>query len=106
MPGNVEGVGKAPTVRAFEALVREESPDIVFLAEAKVKIARFERIKRNIDFVGFHCVEAVGKAGGLAVLWKHGVKLVASLVYLDPPDQVWMLLNIYGPHSQVGKEHF
>ena len=40
MPGTVEGVGKAPTVRAFEALVREESPDIVFLAEAKVKIAR------------------------------------------------------------------
>lgn len=87
----------------------------MFLAEAKVKIARFERIKRSIDFVGFHCVEAVCKAGGLAVLWKQGVKLevvsanknvVASLVYSDPPDQVWMLLNIYGPHSQVGKEHF
>lgn len=55
-----EGIGKAPTVRVLKALVREESPDIVFLAEAKVKIARFERIKRSIDFVGFHCVEAVG----------------------------------------------
>lgn len=32
--------------------------------------------------------------------------VVASLVYSDPLDQVWMLLNIYGPHSQVGKEHF
>ena len=62
----------------------------MFLAEAKVKIARFERIKRSIDFVGFHCVEAVCKAGGLAVFWKQGVKLevvfanknvVASLVY-------------------------
>ena len=40
MPGTVEGIGKAPTVRALKALVREESPDIVFLAEAKVKIAR------------------------------------------------------------------
>ena len=49
------------------------------------------------------------------MLWKQGVKLevvfsnknvVASLVYSDPPDQLWMLLNTYGPHSQVGKEHF
>ena len=40
MPGTVEGIGKAPTVRVLKAHVREESPDIVFLAEAKVKIAR------------------------------------------------------------------
>ena len=41
---NCRGVGRAPTVRALKALIRDESLDVVFIAESKSKARRIERI--------------------------------------------------------------
>ena len=92
---NCQGASRAPTVRALKALIREESPDVVFIAESKSKSRRIERIRSSIGFVDKFCVEPVGKSGGLAIFWKAGMDLemvysdknvIASLVYSDPPS--------------------
>ena len=57
---NCRGAGRALTVRALKALIREESPDVVFIAESKSKSCRIERIHSSIGFVDMFCVEPIG----------------------------------------------
>jgi hypothetical protein len=103
---NCRGIGRAPTARSLKALVRDEGPDVLFLAETKVSSPRLEKLKVGMGFSNFFCVDSEGKAGGLAIFWKLGVELevvfsnshiIAALVYSDPPDNVWLLLAVYGP---------
>ena len=105
MSWNYRGVGRAPTARSLKALVRDESPDVLFLAETKVKSPKLEKLKVGMGFANFFGVDRIGKAGGLAIFWKLGVELeivfsnshvIAALVYSDPPDNVWLLLTVYG----------
>ena len=112
---NCQGAGRVPTVRALKALIREESPDIVFIAESKSKSRRIERIRSSIGFVDKFCVEPVGKSGGLAIFWKAGMDLeivysdknvIASLVYSNPPSSPWLFLLIYGPPHLNGRARF
>ena len=69
---NCRGTGKALTVKALE---RENSSNIVFLAETKSKVQKIERIKLSLSYSDYFCVESSGKAGGLSLLWKQGVDL-------------------------------
>ena len=112
---NCRGAGKAPTVRALKALIREESPEVVFIAKSKTKLHRIERIRSSIGFVDKFSVDPVGKSGGLAIFWKDGVDLeivysdknvIASLVYSDPPSSPWLFLLIYGPPYVNGRARF
>jgi endonuclease/exonuclease/phosphatase (EEP) superfamily protein YafD len=102
---NCRGIGRAPTARSLKALVRDEGPDVLFLAETKVSSPRLEKLKVGMGFSNFFCVDSEGKARGLAIFWKLGVELevvfsnshiIAALVYSDPPDNVWLLLAVYG----------
>jgi hypothetical protein len=112
---NCQGAGKAPAVRALKALVCENSPDIVFLSETKSDVKKIEKIRLSLNFVDCFCVEAFGKAGGLALFWRKGVDLevvysdnqiIAALIYSDPPDSTWLLLTIRGPHEQRFHKRF
>ena len=112
---NCQGASRAPTVRALKALIREESPDVVFIAESKSKSRRIERIRSSIGFVDKFCVEPVGKSGGLAIFWKAVMDLeivysdknvIASLVYSNPPSSAWLFLLIYGPPHVNGRARF
>jgi exonuclease III len=103
---NCRGAGKAPTVRAIKALARGEGPDVLFLSETKVKSPRIEKLRSSMSFFYSHCVDCVGKTGGLVLFWKAGIELevvfenkyvMASLIYSDPPDTTWLLLTIHGP---------
>ena len=112
---NYRGASRAPIVKALKALIREESPDVVFIAESKSKARRIERIRSSIGFVDKFCVELVGKFGGLAIFWKAGMDLeivysdknvIASLVYSNPPSSPWLFLLIYGPPRVNGRARF
>ncbi|KAF3951928.1 hypothetical protein CMV_022471 [Castanea mollissima] len=103
------------SIRALKALIREESLDVVFLAESKSKSRKIEKIRSRIGFVDKYCVDPVGKSGGLAIFWKAGVDLeivysnknvIASLVYSDPPSSPWLFLLIYGPPHVNGMARF
>uniref|UniRef100_A0A2N9ISI0 CCHC-type domain-containing protein n=1 Tax=Fagus sylvatica TaxID=28930 RepID=A0A2N9ISI0_FAGSY len=96
----------APTVRSLKALSRSEEPDVFFVAETKVKSPKIDRLKLSMGYANCFCVNNVGKAGGLALFWKLGVELevifsnnnvIASLIYSDPPDTLWLLISVHGP---------
>nr|POF00550.1 putative ribonuclease h protein [Quercus suber] len=112
---NCRGAGSALTVRALKALIREENPDVVFIAESKTKSCRIERIRSSIGFVDKFCVDPIGKSGGLAIFWKAGVDLeivysdknvIASLAYSNPLSSPWLFLLIYGPPHVNGRARF
>ena len=101
---NCRGVGRAPTVRALKKLTRNLNPEIIFIAESKVKVAKFNHIKAKFDYDSMVCVDSVGRVGGLALLWRKDVDLeavlsndnniIAALVYHDPPNLPLMLFAI------------
>ena len=64
---NYWGVRRTSTVRALKALIRSEGPDIVFVAKTKSSSPKLEKVKSSMSFPGLFCVDAVGKAGGLAI---------------------------------------
>ena len=70
---NCWGVGRTPTVRALKALIKFEGLDIVFVAETKSSSPKLEKVKSSIGFVGLFCVDAIGKAGGLAIFGNLGL---------------------------------
>ena len=105
MSWNCRGVGRAPTARSLKALVRDEGPDVLFLVETKVKSPKLEKLKVGMGFANFFGVDRIGKADSLSIFWKLGFELeivfsnshvIAALVYFDPPDNVWLLLAVYG----------
>nr|POF02457.1 hypothetical protein CFP56_28066 [Quercus suber] len=100
---NCRGVGRAPTVRALKKLTRNLNPKIIFTAESKVKAAKFNHIKAKLDYDSMVCVDPVGRAGGIALLWRKDVDLeavlsddniIATLVYPSPPNSPLMLFAI------------
>ena len=112
---NCRGAGRAPTVRALKALVRYEGPDVLFVAETKVKSPKMDMLKRGMGFSFCFCVDSVGKSGGLALFWKMCIELevvysdnnlIAALVYSDPPENAWLLLVVYGPPYVANRNHF
>ena len=112
---NCRGAGRALTVRAIKALVRTEGPKVLFLSETKINSPKVNRLKISIGFAKFLCVDNVGKAGGLALFWKHGVDLevvfanqyvVAALIYSNPPENPWLLIATHGPPYLAKKRKF
>ena len=112
---NCQGASRAPTVRALKALARGEVPDVLFLAKTKVKSPIIDHMRSKMGFYGSYYVDAIGKAGGLALFWKVGVKLevvfenkyvLASLVYSDPLENVWLLITIHCPPYVAKRRKF
>ena len=103
---NCRGIGGASTARSLKALVRGKSPNVLFLAESKVKSPRLEKLKVGMGFSKFFGVDSVGKASGLVLFWKKGVKVevvfsnsnvIAALVYSVPTNHMWLLLAVHSP---------
>ncbi|KAG4182229.1 hypothetical protein ERO13_A09G031322v2, partial [Gossypium hirsutum] len=89
---NCRGIGNPATVRELKQLLVANNPDIVFLCETKVKSHNFSRIRTLCRMEGCLAVSAEGKSGGLALLWREGMKVmmqnyskyhIDSLVCLD-----------------------
>ena len=112
---NCRGAGRASTVRAIRELIRESTPEVVFLSETKSKTPRIGMINYKLKYVDFHCVEPSEHSGGLALFWRLGVdlevvysdlNLIAALVYSDPPNSPWLLFAVYGPCKSSKKMNF
>ena len=112
---NCRGAGKASTVRSLRSLIRNSNPYLVFLSETKIKTLRVEKIRVKLNFVDSFCVDANGRLGGLAILWRHGMELevvyssryvIATLIYSNPPRTPWLFFFVYGPPSRAKRKQF
>lgn len=41
--------------------------------ETKLKVSRIEKMKDQLRFEGYFSIDAIGRSGGLALLWKEEV---------------------------------
>ncbi|XP_074322878.1 uncharacterized protein LOC141659850 [Apium graveolens] len=85
-------------------MVRQERPSFVFLCETIDNKSKVERVRRSLRFDGVISVDAIGKSGGLALMWrdKEQVQLRSLSKYhidveisMEGKDK-WRLTGIYG----------
>ncbi|MBA0864084.1 hypothetical protein Goshw_029759 [Gossypium schwendimanii] len=75
---NCRGVGNPATVREMKQLLIANGPGVVFLYETKIHSNSFSRIRSIYRMEGCLAVSSGGKSGGLALLWREGVKVVVQ----------------------------
>ncbi|XP_042954578.1 uncharacterized protein LOC122290989 [Carya illinoinensis] len=68
---NYRGLGNPRTVQILRLLVKEKLPDVVFIMETKLNYVRSNRIAKSLNFEGCCVSEAVGRSGGLILMWKQ-----------------------------------
>lgn len=96
---NCRGIGSLSIINALQSLVRAHSPEILFISETKSNKKEIRRLQdRSI------CVEANGRAGGLALFWSDEVDVkvtgkcdhfIDCMVSGDGVSS-WRLTGIYG----------
>ena len=72
---NCRGLGNLRTVKALEKVVKNEDPNIVFLMETKSDREWMELVKDRCKMKRGLIVPSNGSKGGLAMLWKEGIKV-------------------------------
>ena len=59
----------------LRGLVRKWNPDIVFLVETKMRMAKMDKIRSKLGFWGGISFPAVGTVDGICLWWKRGICL-------------------------------
>ncbi|CAL2240571.1 unnamed protein product [Prunus armeniaca] len=72
---NVRGLGNPRTFRALRYLLIDKKLDVIFLSETKKTIQQMVGVSAQLEAMGHFSVSRNGCAGGLALLWQHGVKV-------------------------------
>ena len=101
---NCQGICNASTVRALKAQISGISPNFIFLCETKASDKKMQEVVEKLGFHHRFVVDAKGKAGGLAILWKFesSVRILEynkNLIAIKISDPVcdWVLVGFYGP---------
>ncbi|XP_074362922.1 uncharacterized protein LOC141703019 [Apium graveolens] len=68
---NCQGLGLPWKIQFLKNDVQQHEPSFVFLCETLCGKVRMEKIQRELNYEGMVVVEAQGKSGGMALLWKQ-----------------------------------
>ncbi|XP_062103848.1 uncharacterized protein LOC133814961 [Humulus lupulus] len=106
---NCRGLGNPRAVQFLKDIICQKKPNFVFLCETLCKGERIKRIQYQLGFEGSLSVDAVGRSGGLALLWKHKEEihlLSYSLNHIDVVVRVegmseWRLTGFYGEPNRA-----
>jgi exonuclease III len=110
---NGRGMGNGPAVRGLLALQKKEDPDILFLSETKFDKKGIEKLRYALRMPSVVFVESVGKSGGLALFWKHGINLSLRSMgrmhidvdIIESDGFKWRFTGIYGePRAEKREE--
>uniref|UniRef100_A0A803NWE1 Endonuclease/exonuclease/phosphatase domain-containing protein n=1 Tax=Cannabis sativa TaxID=3483 RepID=A0A803NWE1_CANSA len=101
---NCRGLGNQRAFQFLKETVTQKQPNFVFLCETKSNKARVEFVGRGLGYEGVFIVEAQGRSGGLALLWKNekdGRIIGFSQSHIDFMVEVegnpkWRLTGVYG----------
>ena len=112
---NCRGLSRPFAVRHLRLLIRDNSPDVLFLSETKSSPPQVNSILNRLGFFLVTQFVPVGSSGGLVLSWRPGVELdcfitnkhnILAWCYSDPPNSPWILSYIYGPLDKRDKLAF
>ncbi|KAK9276799.1 hypothetical protein L1049_006335 [Liquidambar formosana] len=92
-------------VRVLWAIVRNFHPNVIFLAETKVKTDRFSCVLSSLGFPNLSSVPPINNAGGLCLCWHNRIEVevttangfvINALVFSSSPSSPWMFIAVYG----------
>ncbi|XP_071902137.1 uncharacterized protein [Coffea arabica] len=101
---NCQGVGSPLTIPQLREVNNLFFPSMVFLSETKNRTKYMEKVKNILRFDEMIVVEAMNKAGGLALLWKDEVRIIEVLrtaftieAHVEDPEvnTDWWFVGIY-----------
>ena len=102
---NCRGLGNPRTVHELTKLVKCYKPLMLFLCETKRKSSDMERLRVTWGFDCCMAVDAIGKGGGLALLWMHEARVevlsysnnhIDSKVGYPTRSRKWRFTGFYG----------
>ena len=103
---NCRGISRPAAVRGLRALIRTNSPNVLFLFETKSPSSLVTSILNRLGFYLMTLVAPTGTNGGLVPAWRLGVELesflsnknnISTWCFNDPPNCPWILSCKYGP---------
>ncbi|PPR87249.1 hypothetical protein GOBAR_AA33441 [Gossypium barbadense] len=101
---NCRGLGSSATIWELKQLIVANNPDIIFLCETKMNAAEFQRVKNRCRLQNRLVVNAEGRRGGLAMMWKDEIAVtiqnyskhhIESLVKMDGNSNI-RVTGFYG----------
>ena len=93
--------------------MKENDPLLVFLSETKAGAGRIMGIQHKINFTQGIVVQSDGRSGGLALIWREGIKVSFKSCSHSHIDVVirdglmqnpWRATGFYG-HPDASKRH-
>lgn len=115
---NCRGLGRSTAIRSLIELIHSHRPVVLFLSETKIKkIDVAIEAGEKLGYTSMHCVLAVGRSGGLLLLWKDPIKID---IIIDTSNMIncmvlndgtsthlpWQCTFVYGPPVPVLKPFF
>ena len=110
---NFRDAGSPLTVSQLEEVVRLHSPELVFLAETKNKKFFMNKIRMRLRYDSLFVVDPIGRAGGLAVLWRRDL-VVKRVLFTDftielnvegkGTEEDWWFVGIYASSNDQLRE--
>ncbi|XP_026451638.1 uncharacterized protein LOC113351954 [Papaver somniferum] len=111
---NCQGLGNISTVRNLKAFLRACNPQIAFLSETLLNEVKSVKLFSSLNFDNYYCVPAIGRSGGLAILWNDSIRM--EIVCPDKNvihcrinnflEQEWDLFGVYGPPNHQKRNTF
>jgi hypothetical protein len=111
----LQGISRPAAIRGLRALIRVNSPDVLFLSETKSSPSLVSSILNRLGFYLMNHVAHSGTWGGLVLAWRLGVELecfltnqnnISAWYFSDPSNSPWILSCIYGPLEKCNKPAF
>uniref|UniRef100_A0A803NZS4 Reverse transcriptase n=1 Tax=Cannabis sativa TaxID=3483 RepID=A0A803NZS4_CANSA len=101
---NCHGLGNPWAIQFLKDLVIQKQPKVVFLCETLSRTEVLERVRVSLGFGGVFSVDARGKSGGVALLWRDSddIKVLGyGMNYIDAEvtkkdGNCWRLTGLYG----------
>ena len=112
---NCRGLARPAAVRTLRRLIRDQSPDILFISEAKISPPQVSTTLNRLGFFLMSQVAASSSNGGLALAWHPGVDLkcfasdknnISAWCFSDPHHSPWILSCVYGLSNRRDKRAF
>ena len=101
---NCQGFRNPWTGQSLRKIMREQAPNVCFLMETRLDKEGFDKLYGELPFPNKIIVKKPDSGGGLALIWKNGVKLelinyTANHILVkvrEEDDYEWWLTCFYG----------